>query len=167
MYADQLATLSHMQRQCLRALWRHRRVKGAARELRLSPHTVNNHLAAARRVLGVGDSLSAARLLAQAEDRLTSDIVTSDDFGMSDTVPVPELRERTGDQPVRISDAHFNTSWSGPELIGDTGQPERIDRNGLGWQQRLVGIGRRAMTLTTFVATLLLLVYLAQRLSVA
>lgn len=59
--------LSERQSECLRLLGRGLNAKQIAGELDLSYETVNAHLKAARRILGVGRSLDAARLLLEAK----------------------------------------------------------------------------------------------------
>ena len=61
--------LSERQAECLRLLGRGLSAKNIAGQLDLSYETVNAHLKAARRVLGVGRSLDAARLLLDSEGR--------------------------------------------------------------------------------------------------
>lgn len=59
--------LSERQKQCLRGTYRNLSAKEIGIELGLSPHTVNEHLRDARRLLGVARSMEAARLLIAAE----------------------------------------------------------------------------------------------------
>lgn len=59
--------LTDGQRQCLRLLYGRLSAKEIAAELGISPDTVNQRLAAARRKLGVSRSIEAARILAAAE----------------------------------------------------------------------------------------------------
>jgi DNA-binding CsgD family transcriptional regulator len=60
--------LNERQKQCLRLVYANLEAKEIALRLSLSPHTVNEHLRDARRVLGVSRSMQAARLLMDAED---------------------------------------------------------------------------------------------------
>jgi len=62
-----LSDLNERQRQCLRLYYANLEIKEIARELGLSPHTVREHLRDARRILGVGRSMQAARLLVEYE----------------------------------------------------------------------------------------------------
>lgn len=59
--------LSERQKQCLRGIYNNLSAKEIGIELGLSPHTVNEHLRDARRVLGVARSMEAARMLVAAE----------------------------------------------------------------------------------------------------
>ena len=67
MDADRLARLSEAQRICLRMVFMHMSSKDIARELGISPHTVDQRLKAAIQILGVDSRVDAARLLARAE----------------------------------------------------------------------------------------------------
>ena len=64
---DRVALLTDKQRACLRLVWRHRESKEIARELGISPHSVDGRIKTAMRRLGVEDRYEAARLLAEAE----------------------------------------------------------------------------------------------------
>ncbi len=59
--------LNERQKQCLRLVYDNLEAKEIAQRLSLSPHTVNEHLRDARRVLGVSRSMQAARILAGIE----------------------------------------------------------------------------------------------------
>lgn len=63
-----LTRLNDRQKQVLRLYHRGFEAKEIARELRITPNTVNQHLRDARRILGVDRSVQAARLLAEAEE---------------------------------------------------------------------------------------------------
>ncbi|MGA1799308.1 LuxR C-terminal-related transcriptional regulator [Sphingomonas sp. 4RDLI-65] len=65
---DPTVLLNDRQKQCLRLVYANLEAKEIAIELGLSPHTVNEHLRDARRILGVSRSMQAARLLNEAED---------------------------------------------------------------------------------------------------
>lgn len=62
-----LSRLNERQKACLRLYYQGLEAKEIARELAISPNTVNQHLRDARRILGVARSVQAARLLAEAE----------------------------------------------------------------------------------------------------
>ena len=81
--------LSDRQAECLRLLGRGLSAKNIAGELDLSYETVNAHLKAARRVLGVGRSLDAARLLLDAEGR---ESVGNHGMGMAAPADDPAIR---------------------------------------------------------------------------
>jgi DNA-binding CsgD family transcriptional regulator len=65
-YPD-LTQLNEQQKKCLRLVGANLTTKEIARELHMSPHTVNKHCEAAARILNVHGRLAAARLLAAAE----------------------------------------------------------------------------------------------------
>ena len=69
--------LTERQKECLRFVARGWEMKDIALELGISPDTVKNHLAAARRALGVWRSIDAARLLELAEPPSGSPIFPS------------------------------------------------------------------------------------------
>jgi len=62
-----ITDLSARQKQCLRGTYNNLSAKEIGIELGLSPHTVNEHLRDARRLLGVARSMEAARMLVAAE----------------------------------------------------------------------------------------------------
>lgn len=66
--------LNERQKQCLRLVYDNLEAKEIAKRLSLSPHTVNEHLREARRILGVSRSMQAARILVDIEghERLVS-----------------------------------------------------------------------------------------------
>lgn len=59
--------LNERQKQCLRLVYDNLEAKEIAQRLSLSPHTVNEHLREARRLLGVSRSMQAARILVDLE----------------------------------------------------------------------------------------------------
>jgi DNA-binding CsgD family transcriptional regulator len=67
MNAERLARLTEGQRICLRMVIMHMSSKDIARELNISPHTVDQRLKTAIQILGVDSRVEAARLLARAE----------------------------------------------------------------------------------------------------
>ncbi|HWT14039.1 MAG TPA: helix-turn-helix transcriptional regulator [Allosphingosinicella sp.] len=64
---DRLARLTEQQRTCLRYVYSHMTSKEIAPLLGIEPGSVDQHIKAAMRVLGVGDRRSAAKLLAEHE----------------------------------------------------------------------------------------------------
>jgi DNA-binding CsgD family transcriptional regulator len=62
-----LARLTEQQRICLRYVYLHMTSKEIAPLMRIEPGSVDQHIKAAIRVLGVGDRRAAARLLAEYE----------------------------------------------------------------------------------------------------
>jgi DNA-binding CsgD family transcriptional regulator len=67
MNSDRLARLTEQQRICLRLVFAHMTSKEIAPLLGIEPNSVDQHIKAAMRVLGVADRRAAARLLAEHE----------------------------------------------------------------------------------------------------
>lgn len=67
MEAERLNKLSEAQRICLRMVFMHMSSKDIARELGISPHTVDQRLKGAIQTLGVESRVEAARMLARHE----------------------------------------------------------------------------------------------------
>lgn len=66
---DRVGLLTEAQKACLRGVLAHLTSRQIARELGISPHTVDGHLRAAMQRLGVRNRTEAALLLAAVEDR--------------------------------------------------------------------------------------------------
>jgi len=62
-----IARLTEQQRTCLRFVYRHMTSKEIAPLMGIEPGSVDQHIKAAMRTLGVGDRRSAARILAEQE----------------------------------------------------------------------------------------------------
>lgn len=67
MDTERLARLTEQQRTCLRFVYRHMTSKEIAPILGIEPGSVDQHIKAAMRVLGVADRRTAARMLAEHE----------------------------------------------------------------------------------------------------
>jgi DNA-binding CsgD family transcriptional regulator len=67
MSPERLGRLTEQQRICLRHVYAHKTSKEIAPLLRIEPGSVDQHIKAAMRVLGVADRRTAARLLAEHE----------------------------------------------------------------------------------------------------
>lgn len=67
MESDRIAKLTEAQRVCLRMVLMHLSSKDIARELGISPHTVDQRLRMAIQALGVANRFEAARILAKYE----------------------------------------------------------------------------------------------------
>ena len=67
MESDRIAKLTEAQRVCLRMVLMHLSSKDIARELGISPHTVDQRLRMAIQILGVANRFEAARILARHE----------------------------------------------------------------------------------------------------
>lgn len=91
--------LNERQKQCLRLVYDNLEAKEIAQRLSLSPHTVNEHLREARRILGVSRSMQAARILVGLEghERLVpkplgvvpDETPTDEDVEPGDAPPAP------------------------------------------------------------------------------
>lgn len=68
MDSDRLARLTEQQRACLRFVFAHMTSKEIAPHLGIAPNSVDQHIKAAMRTLGVSDRRAAARMLAEHED---------------------------------------------------------------------------------------------------
>lgn len=64
---DRLDRLTEQQRACLRMVYRHMTSKEIAPRLGIEPGSVDQHIKAAMRTLGVGERRAAARMLAEHE----------------------------------------------------------------------------------------------------
>ena len=64
---DRLDRLTEQQRACLRMVYRHMTSKEIAPRLGIEPGSVDQHIKAAMRTLGVGERRAAARMLAEYE----------------------------------------------------------------------------------------------------
>jgi len=64
---NRIARLTDQQRICLRLVYSHMTSKEIAPRLGIEPNSVDQHIKAAMRVLGVGDRRTAARMLAEHE----------------------------------------------------------------------------------------------------
>ncbi len=111
---DRLARLNERQKACLRLYYQGLEAKEIARELGISPNTVNQHFRDARRILGVARSVQAARLLAEAEGH-----------------------NRIGTDPRRIAAAERADQMGGAALPETSGRIARKNRYGLGLLTRL------------------------------
>lgn len=69
MMSDPIARLTEQQRLCLRMVYAHMTSKEIAPRLGIEPNSVDQHIKAAMRTLGVSDRRSAARILAEQENR--------------------------------------------------------------------------------------------------
>jgi DNA-binding CsgD family transcriptional regulator len=77
MNRDALNQLTQTQKICLRAVILHHTSKDIARQLGISPHTVDNHIKAAMARLGAASRIDAARLLNEFEGHQTSRALAS------------------------------------------------------------------------------------------
>lgn len=75
-----LSRLPERQKEVLRLVFQNYEAKQIAQSLGISPHTVNDHMRAARRTLGVARTRDAARLLVNYEhpNRIGTDLIGID-----------------------------------------------------------------------------------------
>lgn len=66
---DRIARLTEQQRICLRLVYAHMTSKEIAPKLGIEPNSVDQHVKAAMRILGVSDRRAAALMLAKYESR--------------------------------------------------------------------------------------------------
>ncbi|HEX2764373.1 MAG TPA: helix-turn-helix transcriptional regulator [Allosphingosinicella sp.] len=87
MDGTRLERLTEQQRTCLRLVYSHLTSKEISPLLGIEPGSVDQHIKAAMRVLGVGDRRTAARILAEAEGREPAQPLV---YQPSDIAPRPE-----------------------------------------------------------------------------
>lgn len=158
-----VAKLTEAQREVLR-LWHTRKsAKEIGRDLGITHWAVNERLRSARRVLGVGTSGEAARLLAAAEagdtyKRIVCDADTV--AGTEDSVLFRQADE-DGEWPSRTSRHHAVREERVPyEAAGLSGlrlplPRYRGDRNDLSIRTRLIWIGAIALGFVAMVGALI------------
>lgn len=107
------ARLTPREVDCLRALRAHGEAKLAARSLSIGLTTFNEHLAKARKKLGVGRSWEAARLLSERESAggVTAPMTKPEFAALEQNAVEPTLRERV---MTRLG------PWAGPALVALT-----------------------------------------------
>ncbi len=114
MDADRLARLTEQQRACLRLVSANMTSKEIAPYLGIEPGSVDQHLKAAMRILGVGDRRAAARLLAEHEGRLLFQPLVYQS---------PELE--LAPHPATLAGSSESAEWRGP--LGGAMQEEQAD----------------------------------------
>ena len=107
MESDRIQKLTEAQRVCLRMVLMHLSSKDIARELGISPHTVDQRLRMAIQALGVANRFEAARILAQYE---SPNIYQSAVYQTSHVAPAPVRAtvDLTDIHGVRQSDNGFH-----------------------------------------------------------
>lgn len=141
---DRLALLTPKERECL-ALLPLRTSKEIAREMQISPRTVEQHLASARRKLGATSSLEAARFLQQHPENLLKYPIR---MGEAPPADAPLLREdRAVYEPMSRSD-HLTEN-----------------RVALEPAERLVTMGRHLITIVAALGLMLMVAVLLSKLA--
>ena len=122
MNTDRLGKLNDGQRACLRMVFMHMSSKDIARELGISPHTVDQRLKAAIQILGVDNRVEAARMLALAEGgRAYQPLVyqSPDIAGPGSAAAIPFLvdhgdADSRSDRAMREDQAAFDAAFRQP-----------------------------------------------------
>ncbi|MBV9843089.1 MAG: helix-turn-helix transcriptional regulator [Sphingomonadaceae bacterium] len=153
---NRINKLTQRQRECLRLVLTGRGAKEIGGALGISPQTVEAHLKAARKLLGVGDSGLAARMLGAHEQTTTQNLGTQSE-------PLPEgqlggqhaahqhgIEHQSDNQPVLLReyrqpfDAPREPPASRDWVIRRRGQRH----NELNRKHRLIAIGAITLALT-------------------
>jgi DNA-binding CsgD family transcriptional regulator len=106
---DPVQRLPERQKEVLRLVFQRYEAKQIAQSLGISPHTVNDHMRAARRTLGVPRTMDAARLLATYEH---PNRIGTDPMGI-DPAPLTVDEERATPPDETVA-ARKNRYRSGP-----------------------------------------------------
>ncbi len=97
--------LSAGQRDCLRLVYQHKSSKEIARELEISPHTVDQRLRVAMRKLGVENRKKAALMFATASDETAYQSLRYQSPQIAAAIPAPHDRvrnDRANDSGAKI-----------------------------------------------------------------
>lgn len=164
MGGQDLRELTPSERVALRALWTEGSTDRAASKLGRATSTVEKQLHSARRRLGLGRSLDAARLVAIAEGLpgygWPANGPSASD-GPLPAGPMPLPTERPTEGSVR--EASASAPWPPFETDGsNVGRPQQRITLAIG--ERLSRIGQRAMVTVAGFALLLFVAYLLERL---
>jgi DNA-binding CsgD family transcriptional regulator len=118
MDAQRLARLTEGQRTCLRMVFMHMSSKDIARELGISPHTVDQRLKTAIQILGVDGRIEAARMFARHEGGGTYQplVYQSPDIAAVPAMPFPGFVDRGEadvhpDRAMREDQAGFDVAF--------------------------------------------------------
>ncbi len=145
-----IAQLTEGQRVCLRMVYRHMSSKDIARELKISPHTVDQRVRFAIQRLGVSSRIEAAKLLTAHE---ASKSYQPNVYQASDIAPIaepaqqesalecaelsPDLAEhRVGGMeqrlfPIKHPSLQQRSKWPFPLVDGERNELNIVER--LGW----------------------------------
>jgi DNA-binding CsgD family transcriptional regulator len=113
MESDRISKLTDAQRTCLRMVLMHLSSKDIARELGISPHTVDQRLRMAIQALGVANRFEAARMLARYEGQTAYQTAYQSAVYQSPHVapePVPATVDLSDSHGVRQGDNGFQGS---------------------------------------------------------
>lgn len=141
--AERIARLTAGQRACLRLVHERLTSKDIARELAISPHTVDQRLRQAIEILGVTSRVEAARAFAAQESDTYQSLIYQAPYIADDAGPAPPPLSDTGD---RWREAATVQEMQAPYLAFASSQPtsfipplpvRRGTRNDLTIMQRL------------------------------
>lgn len=141
--AERIARLSPGQRACLRLVHERLTSKDIARELAISPHTVDQRLRQAIEILGVTSRVEAARAFAAQDGDAYQSLIYQAPYIADDAGPAPTPWTDTGD---RWREAQTVQEMQAPYLAFASSQPasfipplpvRRGSRNDLTIMQRL------------------------------
>lgn len=141
--AEQFARLSPGQRACLRLVHERLTSKDIARELGISPHTVDQRLRQSIEILGVSSRVEAARMFAAQEGEGYQSLIYQSPHIADDAAPAPTPWTDTGDRWRETQAVH---EMQAPYLAFASSQPagfipplpvRRGSRNDLTIMQRL------------------------------
>jgi DNA-binding CsgD family transcriptional regulator len=141
--AERIARLTAGQRACLRLVHERLTSKDIARELAISPHTVDQRLRQAIEILGVSSRVEAARAFAAQESDAYQSLIYQTPYIADDAGPAPLPLSDTGD---RWREAATVEEMQAPYLAFAASQPtsfipslpvRRGARNDLTIMQRL------------------------------
>jgi DNA-binding CsgD family transcriptional regulator len=118
--AERLARLTPGQRTCLRLVHQRLTSKDIARELEISPHTVDQRLRQAIEILGVSSRVEAARIFAAQEDGTYQSLIYQSPYIAGDAAPAPTLGSDAGE---RWHAAATVQEMQAPYLAFATSQP--------------------------------------------
>jgi len=146
--------LTESQRRCLRLVMAHMTSKQIARELGMSPHTVDAHLKASLKALGVAGRTEAALILARAEHGEPYQSLAYQPLGIANCLQsmvfapdgIDRLTDRAGDvdytKLVQVDDEHNRnivqdgiTSSESISSIGGGNQSWRLGKKGEIWNR--------------------------------
>lgn len=96
--AERIARLTAGQRVCLRLVHERLTSKDIARELAISPHTVDQRLRQAIEILGVTSRVEAARVFAAQESGAYQSLIYQPPYIADDAGPAPSPLSDTGDR---------------------------------------------------------------------
>lgn len=133
MEREPLARLTEQQRTCLRLVYAHLTSKQIAPMLGIEPGSVDQHIKAAMRILGVADRRTAARMLAEHEARTGFQPLV---YQPPDVEPEPDpvtfggpvesglpVSNGAADEAIRVGQANFQEEQASFRIVAAAGAP--------------------------------------------